>query len=121
MAALAALVSFFPRTGPTIEVEMIEFRFEPVRLVVHVGDSVSMVNRGRATHTFTCPGCRVDSGNVQPGQSKTVRFAKAGTYPYVCRYHEGEGMTGDVVVLRAGQPTPSPSPQPPALEPPPGS
>ncbi len=106
MAALAALVAFFPRTGPEIKLQVVDFRFAPAAITVHVGDSIQVQNRGKRTHTFTCRRCGVDSGNVQPGQEAVVRFVKAGVFPYVCVYHQEQGMAGSLIVLKPGQTAP---------------
>jgi plastocyanin len=122
--ALAALVSFFPRSGPKIELHMRDFKFVPQVLTVTTGDSVGLVNEGNATHAFLCisegqqaaakPGaCGVNPGDVQPGLTKVVKFARAGQYDFYCGYHATRGMVGRLVVLEPGQeapPEPSPSP-----------
>jgi plastocyanin len=43
----------------------------------------------------------VNSGILPPGQSYTLTFSKAGTFPYVCLFHP-PGMIGTVVVQPAG-------------------
>lgn len=123
MVAVAVLVAFFPRSKPDLVVSVRDFAYAPGRLVVHAGDSVMVENRGKATHTLTCKQCGVDSRNVQPSQQKVIRFHKPGTFEFACIYHRTQGMLGEVVVLRPGEPTPSPEPeptQPPAGELPPG-
>lgn len=112
VAALAALIAFFPRSGPAIRLRAIDFRFVPQDLIVHTGDSVLVENRGRRTHTFTCRACGIDTGNVQPAQGDVVKFGRAGTFPFVCTYHAEQGMTGRVIVLEPGQATPPPEPSP---------
>lgn len=39
-----------------------------------------------------------NSGVINPGQSYSLTFTKAGTYPYVCLFHDDVGMIGTVVV-----------------------
>lgn len=117
--ALAALVSFFPRSGPTIELRMTEFRFTPQVLELEAGDSVALVNDGKATHSFEClaqqqqgsrGACGVSPGDVQPGLTEVVKFAAAGQYDFFCRYHASRGMVGRLVVRGSGEPAPPPSP-----------
>jgi plastocyanin len=130
VVALAALVSFFPRSGPKIELHMREFRFVPQVVTVTSGESVALVNDGKATHSFVCltqgqqtaakpGGCAVNPGDVQPGLTKVVQFVRAGQYDFFCRYHSARGMVGSLVVLEpglqapppaTGSPTPAPSP-----------
>lgn len=112
MVALAALVSFLPRSGPSIRVSLRDFKFKPVALRVHEGDSVLVTNRGKSTHTLTCPECGVDTRNVAPGLAATVKFTKPGIFTYYCIYHRDQGMTGRVTVVGkdGAEPTPAPSP-----------
>jgi Copper binding proteins, plastocyanin/azurin family len=46
------------------------------------------------------------SGN---GASCTVRFEKAGTYPFFCTLHYAAGMVGTITVKGGGAATPSPA------------
>ncbi|MHB8510849.1 MAG: cupredoxin domain-containing protein [Actinomycetota bacterium] len=100
MVAFAAVVSFLPRTGPTVELKARDFSFSKQTLHVRAGETILVSNVGRFTHTFTCPDCGVDSGNVEPGQSITVKFGRTGTFSFFCVYHADQGMTGQVVVSR---------------------
>ena len=99
MVAFAAVVSFLPRTGPKIELQTRDFAFSKHALKVRAGDSISITNVGHSTHTFTCPGCGVDSGNVQPGQSISVKLGRTGSFQFYCIYHGDQGMIGQVIVL----------------------
>lgn len=124
--ALAALVSFFPRSGPKIELHMSEFKFAPQVLTVRVGDSIALVNDGNATHSFVCvaqggeaganlPGCGARPGDIQPGLTKVVKLVRAGQYDFYCGYHASRGMVGRLSVLEPGQEAPpAPSPSAPA-------
>ena len=98
MVAFAALISFLPRTGPKVHLTTRDFSFSRTDLKVRSGESILIRNLGRSTHTFSCPGCGVDSGNVQPGQSITVKFGRTGTFTFACIYHADQGMTGTVTV-----------------------
>lgn len=43
---------------------------------------------------------RTGLGQLGPGATRfRVTFTAAGTYPYVCAYHDGIGMKGEVIVL----------------------
>jgi plastocyanin len=62
-----------------------------------VGDSVRVTNTDVAAHTFTGQG--FDSGNMPAGGAPySYRFTKAGTFDFVCSYHQAFGMTGTVTV-----------------------
>ncbi|WP_374968721.1 plastocyanin/azurin family copper-binding protein [Terrabacter sp. BE26] len=83
---------------------------------IHVGQTVTWRNVGMAApHTVTFgperanifapygdpshfSGGQLNSGIVEPGGSFTVRFTKAGTYPYICALHDNLGMMGKVIV-----------------------
>ena len=72
------------------------FRFSPSSLTIAVGDSVRVHNAATEAHTFT--GSTFDSGNMNSGAVKTFRFPKAGTFDFVCSYHQTSGMTGTLTV-----------------------
>ncbi len=71
------------------------YRFDPTAIVVKAGTSVTWTNHDNFTHTV-----KVEDGSdhkLSPGQSVTIRFAKAGTYHYLCTLHPHD-MHGEVVV-----------------------
>ena len=90
-------------------------RFIRPTVHVRVGQSVTFRNAGMAApHTVTfgperanifllrrphpLQGRPAELGIIPPGGSFTVKFTKAGTYPYVCALHDYLGMVGTVVV-----------------------
>jgi plastocyanin len=73
------------------------FRFSPSSLSIAVGDAVAVHNTDSGHHTFT-DSPTFDSGDMGPGATYTYRFTKAGTYSFVCSYHQASGMTGSVTV-----------------------
>ena len=73
------------------------FAFSPASLAIAVGDSVTVHNTDSTHHTFTDRPA-FDSGDVAPGGTYTYRFAKAGTFDFVCSYHQGSGMRGTITV-----------------------
>lgn len=109
MVALAALAAFLPSSGPRIKLRQVDSRFVPAALIVEVGDSILVENTGDRTHTFTCPSCGIDTGDVQPGLSKVVVVRRPGTFEFFCRYHQAQGMAGRLVA-RGGTPAPAASP-----------
>jgi plastocyanin len=92
--------------GPPVEAASLrvttkEMRFAPSKLTaLHGRTSITVHNSGSLAHTFSLN----DLGRevtVNPGQTKTINVnAQPGTYPYVCRIldHEGLGMHGTLTV-----------------------
>lgn len=56
-------------------------------------------NKGMKEHTFTVKRLAIDV-ELQPVEEKkiSIKPEKTGTYELICRYHEKEGMVGEVVV-----------------------
>ena len=53
-------------------------------------------NPDTVVHTATVYPNSLDTGNIAPGQEKTILFKTAGTYTYHCLYHSY--MTGTIIV-----------------------
>jgi plastocyanin len=71
------------------------YRFDPDVVQIKAGESVTWTNNDNFTHTV-----RVDrqaDHRVGRGESVTIRFAKPGTYDYVCTLHSHD-MHGQVIV-----------------------
>jgi plastocyanin len=72
--------------------------FAPKTLAVKQGTTITVSNVGSAPHTFTVTGQNIDTEN-QPGQSQQVAIDLApGSYPFICRFHVSQGMTGTLIV-----------------------
>jgi plastocyanin len=77
-----------------------DFEFSPKELKVPAGEvTVNFTNEGTVAHTFTLEeDPSVDTGSVQPGESKTITF----TVPeeeadYICTIHyESKDMEGKI-------------------------
>jgi plastocyanin len=91
--------------------------FTPPELTVSAGESVTWTNTGAIAHTATAAGGAFDTGNVEPGESKSVTLATAGTYAYTCTPHPW--MRGTITVT-AGAAAPAPA-APPAAAPAPAA
>jgi plastocyanin len=91
-----------------------QFKWQPADVTVSPGGTVTFKIVGPTPHPvgsgsappnddgrFDTAGCQADqlSGD---GASCTVRFAKAGTYPYFCTLHFGAGMVGTITVGSGG-------------------
>jgi plastocyanin len=116
LAALLAGLGFLPalraRAAETVEVEMKQAnsRFDPDPVAIKVGDTVTWTNPGFVTHTVTCDPsvsktCVLPAGapafaspDLEEDKTFSHQFTVAGTYKYVCKYHESMGMVGTVVV-----------------------
>jgi glucose dehydrogenase/plastocyanin len=64
-----------------------EYAFRPRRAKVKAGDQVTWTNEGTLPHDATALDGAWTTGQVQPGQSATIRFDKPGTYVYRCTDH----------------------------------
>jgi plastocyanin len=85
----------------------------PNVITIYIGynATVMWVNNDTAAHTVTAKGTAPDPrfnqfgpssppyNNINPGQNVTFTFTVAGTYPYVCSYHNW--MSGTVIVKPA--------------------
>ena len=75
-------------TSKGTEVTIKDFKFGPDTVRVKVGDTVTFKNGDGQQHTATSdnPG-DFDAGAVDPGASKVITLAKAGTFTYHCSFH----------------------------------
>jgi plastocyanin len=73
-------------------------KFSPSQLTISIGDSILVTNKDQAgiPHTWTSTTAAWDSGNLDVGQSFLYRFQSAGTFNFLCSYHQA--MTGTVTV-----------------------
>lgn len=73
------------------------FAFHPSRLTVPPGTVVTVTNKDSVVHTLTSTTNAFNTGDIQPGQSKSFTAPnKPGTYPYICEIHQY--MTGTITV-----------------------
>lgn len=100
LAAAAAFAAVAPATAASTSVSMVDNAFTPASATVSVGDTVTWRNDGKAPHEVSSPA--FSSGNVDAGKSYAWKAARAGTFAYVCRYHEAQGMKGTLVVRASG-------------------
>jgi plastocyanin len=78
-----------------VTVEIQDFAFMASDVRVAAGGTVTWVNQDSQQHTATGEGT-FDTGAIPPGESVTVTFDEAGSFPYVCSFHPF--MTGTVTV-----------------------
>lgn len=76
-----------------------DFSFKPLRLVVNRGQRVTWKNVGKTPHTVRGPGF-FSTRAFDASESYSHRFARAGTFRYICTLHPTL-MTGVVIVRNA--------------------
>src|SRR5215212_5397318 len=100
--SLVALVLFAPTVGAqgkTTTVSIKDVAFNPSNTTIAPGTTVTWVNNDQTAHTVTANDGAFDSGTLQPGQSYSFAFDKAGTYAYHCNIHPD--MTATITVSGA--------------------
>lgn len=75
--------------NPTAQsVSIKNFAYSPASMTVPVGTTVTWTNNDSVAHTVTSDSGKIlDSGTIQPGQTFSFTFTKAGTYAYHCAIH----------------------------------
>ncbi len=117
--ALALLPLLLGAAGPqplTINVVMIDYKFQPDHLILQHGVPyrLHLENHGKETHEFTAPtffaAAKIDNPAVlnrehteivmQPGDAKDLLVTPGppGTYDLRCSDHDWNGMTGGITV-----------------------
>ncbi|MCM3400392.1 cupredoxin domain-containing protein [Oceanobacillus profundus] len=70
-------------------------------ITIASGESTELLleNVGQKQHTFTVEKLGIDV-ELQPGEQKTITIEpqEGGTYELICRFHENEGMVGEVII-----------------------
>lgn len=103
VAGSIAIASQADAGDPAVEIK--GFRFQPDKVTVQVGSTVTWTNKDRAPHTVTSRNEVFSSGKLGRGDSYFFTFTEPGTYDYYCKFHPS--MRGTVVVAsaRARRPT----------------
>ena len=87
------------------EITVQTFNFQPDPLTVEAGTTVTFRNMDKINHSVT-PGTRdeptpdaFEEGVMeQAGDTYELTLDEPGTYDYFCKFHPGEGMTGQIIV-----------------------
>ena len=87
--------------GAPAPVTMMDTFFEPPCLAISSTQQITITNAGNLDHTFTVADGDIDVV-VEPGEEATTDETgtdlSAGTYRFICRFHEEAGMVGTLVV-----------------------
>jgi plastocyanin len=102
--AAAATATTAPTTTPGATpafavIEMGDHFFDPAQLTVKVGATVTWKSVGQSTHDLASRDGSFSLGAMSFGQTFSFTYTRAGTFPYVCMQHEGDGMVGVVTVV----------------------
>lgn len=82
----------------TIDAGANGFVFTPSTVSIAQGGKLTVNNAGTVPHTFTIQSNDINEV-MQPGQSAKITISLApGTYPFVCTFHQSNGMTGTLTV-----------------------
>ena len=71
------------------------YRFDPERIEIQAGQTVTWTNEDNFTHTVQVDG--QEDHKVERGDNVSITFDEPGTYPYVCTLHRMD-MEGEVIV-----------------------
>ena len=86
-------------SGPaekTTDVTMAKsYRYDPERIEIQAGQTVTWTNEDNFTHTVQVDG--QEDHEVERGDSVSITFDETGTYRYVCTLHR-QDMEGEVIV-----------------------
>jgi plastocyanin len=79
-----------------VDIQMKDFAFNPKELTIKVGTKVTWTNMDSAGHDVKAEDGSWGSDTLKSGQTFSMVFDKAGTFPYVCTFHPG--MVGTLIV-----------------------
>ena len=91
-------------------VDIVNFTYSPATATIKPGDKIIWLNNSNTKHTVTSDDGGADFDyTIAPGREEELRFEKAGTYTYHCKFHNQ--MTGTIEVGDS-PPTTAPAPPP---------
>lgn len=73
-------------------------KYDPATVTVKKGETVKFVNKDSQIHDVKFQSGPNSPSVMNPGADWSRTFDAAGTFPYICTYHEAEGMKGTVTV-----------------------
>jgi amicyanin len=90
-----------PAAGPTVQVNIFNYKFDPETVTIKAGTTVTWTNKDEIPHTVASTDKTFkDSAGLDTGDSYSYTFTKPGTYSYYCTLHPF--MKGTIVVTAAG-------------------
>jgi plastocyanin len=96
--ASPVLVAVPSTSGSSVVVAMEDDRFEPNRIEVPAGTTVTWVNKGGDWHSVAAFDGSFESVQLATGESYSYTFTTPGEYPYICKHHGRQGMIGRIIV-----------------------
>ncbi|MFZ2102208.1 MAG: cupredoxin domain-containing protein [Oricola sp.] len=87
LLAAAAMVAGMPAFAADHAVMIKDFAFQPAKLNVAVGDTVTFTNGDSAPHTGTADDGSFNTGTINSGGKATVTISAAGDHAYHCNFH----------------------------------
>jgi plastocyanin len=108
-SAPAASPTPTPPSGQVVVITEEDFKFVPSTFAIRTDQNVTIRNKGTTIHNFSIAGTQAD---IDTQAGKTTRLeaiggaAGPGTYQLFCKYHQGQGMKGTIIVVQ-GQAAPS--------------
>lgn len=90
-----------PPVDTTVEIAMLDDRFEPNSLEVIAGTTVTWVNGGGDWHSVAAYDGSFESQKLAPDETYSVRLDVPGLYQYICKHHGMQGMMGRITVTAA--------------------
>jgi plastocyanin len=99
-AALACVIAPSVAQNRAVPVTIDNFVFEPARLVVKAGTTVTWTNRDDIPHTVAATDRLFKSKAMDTDETYSFTFSTPGEYSYFCSLHPH--MTGTIVVEGTG-------------------
>ena len=97
LGAVSAARSDAAPAGPTVQVNIFNYKFDPETVTVVAGTTVTWTNKDEIPHTVASTDKSFPaSAGLDTGDSYSYTFTKPGTYNYYCTLHPF--MKGTVVV-----------------------
>jgi plastocyanin len=90
--------------GSSAEVTIKTFNFGPDPITVQAGTTITFRNLDKINHSVTAgtrddPSDEFEEGVLgEAGATYELTLDEPGTYAYFCKFHPGDGMTGEIIV-----------------------
>ena len=102
---MAAALSVYTAGVQQIVIDAVDGEhFTPDTVYAHTGKlRVTITNQSVLPHNFTVPSLGVQSQTIFAGRSMSVSvdLKASGVYPFLCTFHQHDGMTGQLIVADA--------------------